>query len=69
MSWVNDDQMKNMLVSKATTNDLIVCLPQRVKLSDELAQQGAEVVTYGTSDPLHPPSRLLTFSVMDPALR
>lgn len=38
--------IKGLLLKKAKRGDLIVCLPQRTELSDELEANGAQVVAY-----------------------
>ena len=48
MSWVNDQEMKNMLRGKAEADELIVCLPRETTLSQWLGSAGAEVIAYGS---------------------
>ena len=50
MSWVDDEQMKQMLRDKAKSGELIICLPKANEYTDSLKQQGADVVTYGAWD-------------------
>ncbi len=50
MSWVDDEEMSQMLRSKAQAHELILCLPREIDKSDELKQHGAEVFAYGTLD-------------------
>ena len=46
MSWVNDDEMKDLLRSKAHRDELCLCLPKEISLSYELKSEGAQVYTY-----------------------
>lgn len=46
MSWVRDEEMKEMLLSKAHRNELCICLPHKIPLVEELAGEGAEVCVY-----------------------
>ena len=48
MSWVDDEEMTQMLRSKAQAHELILCLPREIDKSDDLKQHGAEVFAYGT---------------------
>ena len=48
MSWVDDEDMKQMLRGKAQARELILCLPKEIDKSDDLKQHGAEVFAYGT---------------------
>lgn len=50
MSWVNDQEMKNMLRRKAESRELIICLPKETALSESLRNDGAEVIAYGIWD-------------------
>ena len=50
MSWVDDDEMKQLLRNKAKSGELIICLPNTTEDTNSLKQHGAEVVTYGTWD-------------------
>ena len=50
MSWVDDDEMKQLLGDKAKSGDLIICLPVATEDTKSLEQHGAEVITYGTWD-------------------
>ena len=49
MSWVDDDDMKQMLRQKAESQELIICLQREIDNSAHLEQYGAEVATYGAS--------------------
>ncbi len=46
MSWVRDDDMKNLLKEKSRKNELDLCLPNRIGLSDELEREGAHIHVY-----------------------
>lgn len=46
LSWVDDDEMKQMLHRKAAANELTILLPTPIPLSEELKRDGAHVVTY-----------------------
>ena len=48
MSWVDDEEMQQMLRGKAQAHELILCLPKEIDKSDDLKQHGAEVFAYGT---------------------
>jgi len=50
MSWVRDEEMKDLLRVKARSNELTLCLPTRIDLSDELLGAGAQVLTYPELD-------------------
>ncbi len=46
MSWVRDDEMKELLRSKASRDELCICLPNTTSLADQLECEGAEVCVY-----------------------
>lgn len=46
MSWVRDEDMRELLRSKAGRNELDLCLPKEIELSEELRQEGAQVHTF-----------------------
>lgn len=50
MSWAEDADMNQLLLSKAQAKELIICLPKDITKSNYLKQNGAEVVAYGTWD-------------------
>ena len=50
MSWASNERMKELLVRKAQRNELIICLPKDIEISNYLKGQGAEVIAYGTVD-------------------
>jgi hypothetical protein len=50
MSWVRDQDMKDMLYAKARSRELSICLPKHIQLSEELEKQGARVYIYPELD-------------------
>ena len=46
MSWVQDEEMKEMLRSKAEKDELTIVLPSPIPLTEELKQNGAHIITY-----------------------
>lgn len=46
MSWVNDEDMRDMLRNKARRNECIICLPQRIDKVNELEKEGATIIEY-----------------------
>jgi hypothetical protein len=50
MSWVDDDDMRNMLIQKAQRNELTIILHDKIRLSDELKSKGANIITYKELD-------------------
>jgi len=46
MSWVEDDEMKDLLRAKARRDELHICLPTRILLSDDLQKEGAHIHVY-----------------------
>ena len=50
MSWADDEEMTQLLSRKASSQELIICLPNDIEKSDVLKQRGAEVIAYGTWD-------------------
>ncbi|MBA7716071.1 hypothetical protein ES703_125132 [subsurface metagenome] len=46
MSWVSDEEMKELLRSKARKDELCLCLPKEIPLSEELKKEGAQIYTY-----------------------
>jgi hypothetical protein len=51
MSWAENADTKRLLCEKADARELIICLPDRLPLTEELEQRGAEVVAYGNFTP------------------
>lgn len=49
LGWVDDDEMRELLLKKAERGELTIVIPKPVLLSNELAQAGAEVIHYGES--------------------
>ncbi len=46
LSWVNDDEMRDMLKNKASKGDLVICLPNRISKVDDFEKSGAVIVEY-----------------------
>jgi hypothetical protein len=46
MSWAIQSEIRDLLLQKAAANELTICLPSHITLADELAQAGAEIITY-----------------------
>jgi hypothetical protein len=46
MSWAEDEEMKELLRSKAQRDELYLFLPNKKLISDELEQRGAKVNIY-----------------------
>lgn len=46
LTWVNDEEMRDLLRGKARRGELSICLKMCIPLSDELSQLGARVFTY-----------------------
>ena len=46
LSWVNYDDIKNDLKTKAINKELIICLPKNTDFTFELEGLGAEIYTY-----------------------
>ncbi|MFS3602614.1 hypothetical protein ACK6T9_05405 [Proteus vulgaris] len=61
MSWVKDEESKNLLLEKAKNKELIICLPTHTDFSEELQEKGAEVYVYGT-ELLNSPSARFTIA-------
>lgn len=47
MSWAHDEAVCSVLKDKAARNELTVCLERSIKLTDELRNCGATIITYG----------------------
>lgn len=47
MSWTDDTNIRQLLLEKASRNELTVCLEHAIPLTDELCKNGAGIVTYG----------------------
>jgi hypothetical protein len=50
-TWVDDDEMRRLLIEKAQRRELTLCVPRATTFSDELGAAGADVVLHGLSDP------------------
>jgi hypothetical protein len=50
MTWVKDDDMRSLLLSKAQRGELTIVLPRSIPLSDELGSRGAEIILYPELD-------------------
>lgn len=46
MTWVRDTELKDLLKRKAREDELILCLPKRTALAQELDELGATVYSY-----------------------
>ena len=46
MSWVDDDEMRQLLRDKARSGELIICLPRATDFTESLGQEGAKVIAY-----------------------
>ncbi|XXY48536.1 hypothetical protein WME91_51890 [Sorangium sp. So ce269] len=51
-SWVDDDEMRQLLFAKARKKELIICLPNMTPFCHELKKEGADVYAYGSVDGL-----------------
>lgn len=48
MSWAqNDEGVRQVLRTKAAANELTVCLPSKISLTDDLEAHGATIYAYG----------------------
>ena len=62
MSWVDEDEIHDLLRTKARRHDLILCLPREIALSTELRGLGAEVHLYPELD-FTPSSRFTMINI------
>lgn len=47
LTWAREDgRIKDVLLNKARRNELILCLPKQIPLTEELQKAGAQVYTY-----------------------
>ncbi len=46
MSWANTKNIKDELIKKSTANELIMCMPKKTGLANELENLGAEIIEY-----------------------
>lgn len=47
MSWAMQKPVRDVLLEKASRNELIVCVERDIQLTNELHARGAQIVTYG----------------------
>jgi hypothetical protein len=47
LTWVNDEEMRDLLRGKARRGELSVCLKECIPFSNEVSSLGAKVFTYG----------------------
>ncbi len=47
LTWVNDEEMRDLLRGKARRGELSICLRERIPISNELSDLGARIFTYG----------------------
>ena len=57
LSWVNDDETKNLLKAKAASGNLTICMPAQTELGKTLQSSGATIHVYGNGAFLTPESR------------
>ncbi|AZQ57896.1 hypothetical protein EJ994_03400 [Maribacter sp. MJ134] len=50
MSWVNDDEMKNLLRNKSRNRECIICMPKKIDKAVELENEGAIIIEYPSLD-------------------
>lgn len=50
-TWVNDDEMRNLLLAKAQRNELTFCVPRTTAFTGQLGDAGADVVVHSFSNP------------------
>jgi len=46
LSWINDEKIGSLLLSKAENKELTICLPERINLVEGLEEAGAEICVY-----------------------
>jgi hypothetical protein len=46
MSWASDKRIIEVLTIKAHNNELTICLPQHIQLTQKLEHEGAQIVSY-----------------------
>jgi hypothetical protein len=46
MTWANDNDMKKLLTKKAKDHELLLIMPEKIELSNQLETDGAEIFTY-----------------------
>lgn len=57
LSWANNQETRKLLIQKAKSKELVLCLPEHTALSQELENAGAEVYDYGDGNLDRPVSR------------
>lgn len=50
LSWVNDDEMRNLLRNKSRNKECIVCMPKKIDKVAEFENEGATVIEYPSLD-------------------
>ena len=50
MSWVCDDDMRNMLITKSRNNECTICLPKKINKVEEFENNGATIIEYPSID-------------------
>jgi hypothetical protein len=50
MTWAADQEMQDLLISKSRVNELTICLPHAIALTDLLQKGGASIITYENLD-------------------
>jgi hypothetical protein len=50
LTWVADDEIKRLLISKAKSDEITICVPKETKLTEDLAVEGARIHTYSQTD-------------------
>ncbi|NDV42387.1 hypothetical protein [Flagellimonas sediminis] len=50
MSWVNDEEMKNLLRNKSRGKECIICMPNKIDKVVEFESEGATVIEYSSLD-------------------
>lgn len=66
LSWVADNETKDLLLRKAARKELILCIPTTIQIATELTNAGAEVCIYGR-DLLESPSSRFTIAFFERA--
>lgn len=46
LSWVNDDEMRDLLRNKSRSKECIICMPKKIDKVIELEKEGATVIEY-----------------------
>jgi len=48
MSWATDNESQELLLKKAKSGELIICMPSHTTFSKQLEDEGAKIYEYGT---------------------